>query len=358
MFPTPVLRHCIGVDVSKDSLSICSCKLGPDLVKTFDFGEDVGNDRTGFDNLLDWIRGQTDTVPPVILMEATGVYHEGLAHYLFSCGIELCIMQSGRVKRYAQSLDQRSKTDMLDSKMLSMLGCERLLKPWSPPSENLVQLKGLCRERAALVRERTLEKNRLHALKIGSHQNKRTLSRHKKRLKMFEEQIAEVVQEMHALINADDRLSGQLGNLISIPGVSFVALATVVGETLGFSDIANVKQLASFAGYDVVLRESSNFRGRTRISKKGNKHIRAVLHMPSMAVIGFNPTLGPFYQRLKAKKEKPIVGLIATQRKLLLLMYALWKKEEFYDPDILKNKAAGPKEPSAQDSNLKYQLTS
>ncbi len=58
-------------------------------------------------------------------MEATGVYHQHVAHYLYKHGYAICIMQSGRVKRYAQSLDQRSKTDALDSRMLSMLGLER-----------------------------------------------------------------------------------------------------------------------------------------------------------------------------------------------------------------------------------------
>jgi len=52
-----------------------------------------------------------------------------------------------------------------------------------------------------------------------------------------------------------------------------------VGETLGFESIVNAKQLASYAGYDVVLRESGNFKGKTRISKKGNSHIRAALHV-------------------------------------------------------------------------------
>jgi hypothetical protein len=80
--------------------------------------------------------------------------------------------------------------------------------------------------------------------------------------------------------------------------------------------------------------------------------------MPSMAVIRTNPTLKPFYGRLKERKEKPIIGLVATQRKLLLLMYTLWKKEEYYNPDILKKEAASPKELAAQDSKLIDQLAS
>ena len=79
-------------------------------------------------------------------------------------------MQSGRVKKYAQSLDQRSKTDALDSKMLAMLGCERRITPWTPPKENLQHLKMLSRERSLLLKEKTSLKNRLHAIKITSYE--------------------------------------------------------------------------------------------------------------------------------------------------------------------------------------------
>ena len=50
-------------------------------------------------------------VLPLIVMEVTRVDHESLAYYLNGKGAEVCIMQSGGVKKYAQSLDQQSKTD-------------------------------------------------------------------------------------------------------------------------------------------------------------------------------------------------------------------------------------------------------
>ncbi|MBL7471173.1 transposase, partial [Robertkochia sediminum] len=74
----------------------------------------------------------------------------------------------------------------------------------------------------------------------------------------------------------------------------------------------SAKQLTSYVGYDVVLRESGTMKGKSKISKKGNRHIRAVLHMPSMTAVRCNPTLKPFYMRLKSTKSKPIIGLVAT----------------------------------------------
>ncbi|PKH49923.1 hypothetical protein CXF68_04040 [Tenacibaculum sp. Bg11-29] len=119
---------------------------------------------------------------------------------------------------------------------------------------------------------------------------------------------------------------------------SFISAATIVDETLGFESMVNAKQLSSYAGYDIILRESGNFKGKTRISKRGNSHIRATLHMPSMTCVRCNPTLKKFYNRLKPRKAKPLVALVAVQRKLLILIFTLWKNEENYDTEFENKK--------------------
>ena len=347
-----VLKQALGIDVSKDNLSLCLGVLWNDLGKEFITRKDVLNKPIGFKELFKWIEAisKSDELP-IIVMESTGVYHESIAMYLHNKGLKVSIMQSGRVKRYAQSLDQRSKTDALDSKMLSMLGCERSLAQWFPPNKTLEGLRALSRERSSLIKERSIERNRNHALEIAVYSNKRIIQRYKKRMKMLEQQILEIEKEMRDLVISDSVLLEKLRYLESIPGVSFISAATVVAETGGFSLIRSAKQLVSYAGYDVVLRESGNYQGKTKISKKGNKHIRAILHMPSMTAVRLNPTLKPFYERLKPKKVKPIVALVAVQRKMLILMYSLWKSNQFYDSEYETKKAARNQVLAAQDSN-------
>ena len=354
-----VLKQCLGIDVSKISLSLSLGSLSSDLNKKFKTHVDVSNDLSGYNALTKWLKKSVDTqVNFTIVMEATGVYHQQVAQYLYKHGYNVCIMQSGRVKRYAQSLDQRSKTDALDSKMLSMLGLERNLRLWHPPSKSLQQLKGLSRERSSLLKDKTVEINRHGAVISSVNATTRATKRHQARLKLLDLQIVSIEEEMRCLVDKDNELKGKLEFLESIPGISFISAATVVGETLGFESITSAKQLTSYAGYDVVLRESGNFRGKTRISKKGNSHIRAALHMPSMTCVRCNPTLKQFYNRLKPTKVKPLVALVAVQRKLLILMFTLWKNEENYDAEFEKKKQQKHETFAAQDSNLKNQLAS
>ncbi|PIQ20323.1 MAG: hypothetical protein COW65_15660, partial [Cytophagales bacterium CG18_big_fil_WC_8_21_14_2_50_42_9] len=185
-----VLKQALGIDVAKDSLSLCLGTLKPDLEKEFIAMGEVANDSSGFQKISDYLtKGNIQKQKLVVVMEATGIYHEALAVYLHQQGFMISIMQSGRVKRYAQSLEQRSKTDALDSRMLAMLGCERKLTNWSPPDKTFRQLKALSRERSFLLKEKNVEKNRLHAVKTAAYSNKKEVKRYARRLKLLEKQL-------------------------------------------------------------------------------------------------------------------------------------------------------------------------
>ena len=71
--------------------------------------------------------------------------------------------------------------------------------------------------------------------------------------------------------------------------------------------------------------------------------------MPALAAVRVNPTLKPFYERLKPKKAKPMIAVVAVQRKLLCLMYSLWKNEMYYDAEFEQKKAARVKALATQD---------
>ena len=101
-----VLKEALGIDVSKDGLSLCLGILKSDLEKDFISWEDVPNDNKAYKRLEKWLsKLSVGTAKPIIVIEATGVYHEGITLYLHKLGYKVCVMQSGRVKSYAKSLN-------------------------------------------------------------------------------------------------------------------------------------------------------------------------------------------------------------------------------------------------------------
>lgn len=125
--------------------------------------------------------------------------------------------------------------------------------------------------------------------------------------------------------------------LLTIKGVGIKTVATIVSETLGFRNIRNVKQLASYVGYDVVRRKSgTSVMGKTRISKKGNRYIRKALYFPAMVACRYNENFKNSYLRIIKKSPSKMVGQVAVQRKLLILLYTLWRKNEVFDQNYIK----------------------
>ncbi|MVN23540.1 transposase [Mucilaginibacter sp. HMF7410] len=94
------------------------------------------------------------------------------------------------------------------------------------------------------------------------------------------------------------------------------------------SSLTAPSNLSSYAGYDVVQRESgTSIKGKTKISKKGNRYIRNALYFPAMVACRYNPVLKENYLRIIQKKTSKMIGQVAIQRKLLALMYTLWKND-------------------------------
>lgn len=142
---------------------------------------------------------------------------------------------------------------------------------------------------------------------------------------------------MKKLIEGSTELKRKIAFITSIPGIAEYSAAVLVAETQGFAHIHSIKQLASYAGYDVVQRESgTSVKGKTRISKKGNSYLRAALYFPAMVACRYNPAMKLFYERVNAKHTSKMIGQVAVQRKLLALAYTLWKNEMYFNPEHKK----------------------
>jgi transposase len=107
-----------------------------------------------------------------------------------------------------------------------------------------------------------------------------------------------------------------------------------MAETSGFALVENERQLASYAGLDVVERQSGSTSHATTISRRGNTRLRTALYLPAVSSLRYNPHQRAFYARLRARQPSGKPGVIAVMRKLLLLCYALWKKDQVYDPQF------------------------
>lgn len=333
------VRQCLGIDVSKDDLALSFMNLEQDNRTRILTSKKLSNNKTGFAKLsilLKKFRAAQD-IPFCVVMEATGVYYEDLAYYLHEQEVKVCVVLPNKSKAFAKSLDYKSKTDSIDAKILAQMGLERNLSPWKPLSDKMLIVKRLCRERVALQNHKTSVKNQLHAMNHAHKSNTEAVKRAKTLVKFLEKQIKEVEQQIKAEVANDQALKLKVDNITTIKGVGFITAVTVISETNGFSLIKNKAQLVSYAGYDVVENSSgSSVKGKTRISKKGNSFLRRAMHFPALTSVKYVPELKAIYDRVFFNTRIKMKAVVAVQRKILVLIYTLFKYDSVYDPNYLE----------------------
>lgn len=331
-----LFRQCVGIDISKSSFTACVCQYYISDLTQYSGIETFKNDKSGFNQFVKWSRKHILKNNPVTyLMEATGVYYESLAYHLHKLHLQVMVVLPNKAKHYMLSEGIKTKTDEVDARNLALMGAfTPLTRTWSPPNELYRKLRSLTRLNSELMKQRTRVKNNLEAIKHTELPEPFVKKSYAKMLKHIDDLLKENAQKIKELIKTDKELYQRIKKLETIKGVALTTVAIILAETQGFALISNKKQLASYAGLDVVQRQSgSSVCGKTRISKKGNSRIRAALYMPAIVASTFNPQFKEDYTRIVQKhpKQKKI-AITAIQRKLLLLMYAMWKNGESYDP--------------------------
>jgi transposase len=335
---TTYLSQSIGIDVSKDKFDCCFMMQKVDKHSVIKATRTFLNNKKGFGELLVWIKKWRilDFSCPVV-MEATGVYYESLAYFLEEhsgiCTVHVILASAA--KNYLKSLGKKSKTDKIDAAGLSLMGIERALKPWVKPSEVYQVLRNLSRERSILIDERTAIKNQIHAQSSSYSPSKDMVKRSKKRIELIDNQINTIEKTMKECIAKDNDLKERFDHVCTIPGIAFVTAATIIAETHGFEMFLNQRQLVSYAGLDVVHNESgTSVHGKSRISKRGNKNIRKALYFPAMTHVKCKGTLSHTFSNVLDRTKIKMKGYVAIQRKMLCLIYTIFKNNVPYDPKI------------------------
>jgi transposase len=327
----PIVKCVVGVDVSMKTLEARFGTTDTEQHVILSPSKSFSNTPTGFKQLLRWL--PASPTPMVFVMEATGVYYERLAHFLFLNKHPVAVVLPNKIKNYAKSLQSKSKTDPLDAAAITQFGLDRQLTLWSPPSPTIKALHNLSREYRALKATITSIKNQRHALSASFDPQRRSLTRNLQLLKFLTRQCDQIEEELHQLIDADPVLSQRVPTISTIKGVGFITVVSVLAETHCFEHLTSQKQLASYAGLDVVFNDSGLRKGKTSISRKGNAFLRHAVFMPALTAVRCNHQMKELYQRLIAKGKNKKLALIAVARKLLLLIYALWKNNTIYCPD-------------------------
>lgn len=329
-----MLKYSIGLDISSKKINACLSVIDAAQKVSIKSSTTISNTIKGFEQLVLWLlkHYKNKEIPLVICMEATGVYYENCALYLSEKGYKVSVILPNKAKKYFQSLGLKSKNDSIDAKGLAQMGAEQSLKLWHPLSKFFYTLRLFTRHHQKLQEQKTLLKNQLHALKYAMYRSKEVEKQLQKMVDLIDKQIEQVSSQIQLHLESNSEIIEKVNKIIAIKGIGTITVATLLAETNGFILFENAKQLVSYAGYDVIENQSGKHNGKTKISKKGNSHIRRCLFMPALSVVTHKQK--PFlllYKRTFEKHHIKMKSYVAVQKRLLTTIFALWKRNETFD---------------------------
>ena len=341
------LKYCVGLDVASMKIDLCMSVIDESQRVKVLSSKSFLNTLNGFKEMENWInKNHTEKqIDLVLCMEATGVYHENCALYFFEKGFKTSIILPNKAKHYLISLGLKSKNDSIDAKGLSKMGSEQRLELWEPMGKFFYELRQYTRQYQNIQEQKTVFNNQLHALEHAMYKSKKMIKQQESTIKLFNKQLNELNEIIRKHIESDKIVQDKANNICQIKGVGLLTLAAVLAETNGFELFKSYKQLVSFAGFDVVERESGMSIGKTRISKKGNGHIRRAMFMPAFTAVRYKEKpLVDLYNRTFAKHGIKMKSYVAVQKKLLVLIYHIWKKNEPYNPNYVSGNSNNQQE--------------
>ena len=313
-------KETFGVDISKDVFDVHGSDTGHNQYK---------NDESGFKKFLKELPNDC-----LVAMEATGYYHYRLAQFLYKNGVVVSVINPLSIKRFIQMKLAKVKTDKSDSKAI----CDYALINEVPIYNALTDVQSECLQLFRLmdiyIKHRTATKNKMHGEEVLGIPSKfvyRSLRRNRKHL---DTEIKSIELQLLSLVKKDQQ--EQLTLLTSVPGIGPKTALFLIVVTDGFSKFETASQLCSYVGITPTIRESgSSVRGRSRISKVGNRKLRNLLFLCSFNACKHNKACRALYERIVNKGKSKKLALIAVANKLLKQCFAIAKSGRPYDENYV-----------------------
>jgi transposase len=315
-----------GVDVGSKELVVA---LDPGNGRVWEGA--FGNDAAGHRKLVKRLARKNGTAR--VCVEATGIYHLDLCLALAKAnGIEVTVANPRATKDFARAQLRRSKTDRTDA--LSLLEFVRRMdfEAWVPPKPTILALRALSRRIQALLVTRAQEKNRLHAdasVEATPRAIRESIERH---IDSLNAEIGALTESALEVVRADGGLEQRFEHLVSVKGIAQASAVTLLAELSVLPEDMSARQWVAHAGLDPKHSESgTSVKGRLRISKVGNRHLRAALFLPAMVASQHEGRVRAYYQKLLAKGKKPMQALVAVMRKLLHAIHGMFQHDADFD---------------------------
>ena len=388
--------YLIGMDISKYKHDcFIATETGEIIKDTFTFT----NNQQGFNEFLDVLQGLNPNQTKRIGLEATGHYGRNLKVFLDKHNYTYMEFNPFLVKKFSTSLTLRkTKTDKVDSKLLSLILLSVDYKVYPVKSYHIEEIKSLTRYYKTLVKKRSKEKTnltnildyifpefksffnnkfsktalyileyyqspeRISNMNSKSHEKLNGISRGKFsyarviKLKILAKETigssSEVLniqlqsslrvyraldQEISSTFDILLELSKTIDSpIFSIRGVGPISALSIISEYQNFISFYSPSAMLSYAGLEPSVIQSGTIEKKGKMVKRGSGYLRETIMNVAPYFYMYNPKVYDYYHKKRNEGKSHRVALTHVARKLIRIIFHLVKNNEPFDEDKLK----------------------
>lgn len=305
-----VAQITLGIDVSKDHLAIYhwenqqpfSLPNHPAKIKA-------------------WLKSLTG--PVRITVEPTSTYHLDLVQQAHAFGHTVYLVNPRQLSHYREALHKRHKTDPDDAWLLARFLDHEVqhLTPYQPQHPKAQQLWTLLKRRATLVESQKQLKQSLANINLPLSAL----------LKQFKLLLQHIDQRMHQLL---DQLNWTHAyrQCLSIPGIGPLnAIALVTAFNRGA--FAHSDAFIAFIGLDVRIRDSGTFKGKRKLTKRGESEIRRLLFCATQPARSYLPFDHYYHKQINKGLSKTAAKVILA-RKLARIAFSIIQNQQSFKKSL------------------------
>jgi transposase len=383
----------VGIDVSKDSFSVCGIDGNENVV----FSLVAAMDRSGFSECMKVISSHSvDLTHVVVAMESTGSYHMNLFSFLTSQEIRPIVVNPLLIKNFSKLSLRKTKTDKKDAHTIARFLFVQKDSPDQFSAHQHKDLKDIARERESILKLIGSTKNDIRRMlkstfpelericdvfgdvmllflreypsarlirdtdpgciiQAFQHKDKRLrISKSKDEIiKAAQNSIASphpaierlLPGKIDTLLFLNDRLDevtnmlvqwcesvmkDDLKILTSMSGINTKTATPFLAETGDYRNYKTYKNFIAFSGLDPSIHESGTFKGMSRLSKRGNRHLRRIIYLMTFCAIRIKGPLKTYFLKRRNEGLPFKKALFATAHKLIRTIFAMLTKRTHY----------------------------
>lgn len=119
--------------------------------------------------------------------------------------------------------------------------------------------------------------------------------------------------------------------LRSIKGVGPNTAAPFLAEMGEVKNYSSHKKIIAYAGIDPSVHQSGKFIGMSKLSKRGNRHLRRAIYLMTASVVSQNAFFKAYFLKRKREGLAPQKAIFATAHKLIRVIFAMLSQRTYFN---------------------------